>query len=119
MTPQGWDDGPSSDLVAEVLSRPDLKDLCLPAACPVCGNKGLHVFFRRHGPAGMGGAWIWCSHCRRFFHGRSAVPRWWQDAEFVADGDLVAVPGELDLLSVEVDQHWNSLEEVDSPGGAE
>lgn len=114
-----WDDGPAADPLAGTLGRPDLQQLRLPADCPACGARDLHVFYRRHGDDGMGGTWAWCSNCRRFFHGRTAVPMWWREADFITDEALAAVPEVLERLASELDAHWNETVVRDANEGAE
>jgi hypothetical protein len=61
--------------------------------CPIC-RKGEFRFFFLRGPSGedRGGSWFWCSHCHRFDHWTSLVPKWWRDVPGVSDEVLFPEP---------------------------
>jgi hypothetical protein len=111
-----WDDSITADPLEDYIRSAEAEPVSrLPATCPICKYDRVHIYFRRHTNDGFGGGWVWCSHCRRFFHGRVKVPTWWVDATFLSDEALTAVPDDLDSAAAAIDRHWNAIVPV---GGA-
>lgn len=106
-----WNDSNESDALQSVLAEAlaGVRD-CMPAVCPVCESKSVHVYFHAREAGLMGGSWVWCSSCRCFSHGTLRTPTWWQNLEGVELADLTAAPEILETLAVQIDAHWSRVQ---------
>ena len=87
--------------------------LSLPARCPHChfSPNTMHIYLHRHNVK-IGGAWVWCSRCRRYVHISIVPPVWWRNIDEVEEESLTSMPEYLDELAFIIDQHWNHLQDM-------
>lgn len=79
--------------------------LSVSAACPCCGQHGLHRYFGRASPlrearagyAGRGSSWEWCTSCRAYEHASCLVPSWWRPIQGIAEHELTAEPEQIEM----------------------
>jgi hypothetical protein len=73
-------------------------EMTLEEKCPNCGSSSLRVFFLRGRSSERGGMWIWCGHCKKYFHCSSKAPAWWENITNVPSDALVPKPIKVELL---------------------
>lgn len=104
---------PLATLLNAELARPSL----VPRTCPICQTpRSVHLYLHRF-YGDVGGAWIWCSSCRRYDHDRRPVPEWWHNSQAISLEVLASPPIVLDEMSEYIDRHWNELRPSESSDG--
>lgn len=104
---QAWINDDSVDPLTALLNRLLAQPEEAPFACPVCGTpESVHIHLHRFAGS-VGGAWVWCSKCRRYDHDRRTVPGWWVNNLLVDVESLSSPPTRVDDLAEDVDRHWN------------
>ena len=72
-----------------------------PAVCPICGEKGAHLYLRAW--SAREGLWIWCSFCRTLEHPAILPPSGWIDDCLIDPQRLSAVPDCLEMQKEAID----------------
>ncbi len=104
---------PLATLLNAELARPSFA----PRTCPICQTpRSVHLYLHRF-YGDVGGAWIWCSSCRRYDHDRRPVPEWWHNNQAISLEVLASPPIVLDEMSEYIDRHWNELRPSESSDG--
>lgn len=118
---EAWINDESVSPLASVLDSKLLDPMgAMPSDCPVCLTpRSLHIHLHRF-RAYMGGAWIWCSSCRRYDHDRRSIPAWWTNNPAIAlDIATSPPPVALDERAEIIDSHWTLAASGGELGSAE
>lgn len=102
-----WDD--SSDKIFDIMDMvEDDKSTQTPIKCPICERNAAHLYMHRW-ENDKGTIWVWCSKCKACAHGSFMLPKWWENAEFIAESELTSHPVFLNDKAELLDDHLKSL----------
>lgn len=106
------DEIPIEDKLQLFLSQVlEVQAINFPQCCPICAAQDVHMYFNKSEFSRIGGVWIWCSNCKRYFHGSIIPPVWWENYTDVPQSELMAAPDVLEKMKSQVDKHFNCLVE--------
>lgn len=104
-----WINDHSVEPLATLLNQQLLTPRPAPGTCPICRTaRSVHLHLHRFF-GDLGGAWIWCSACRRYDHDRRPIPEWWINNPAVMVEALASPPAALEEITEVIDRHWNQF----------